>query len=84
MPWIPESEMADIHIIRQDYAMALAAWKEDPTVPNAAALGEVTQRRARAIRMINREDGRFNVRYLASMFRCNKQVIREALAEEPQ
>lgn len=83
MAWIPEDQMADIHIIRQDYARAVAAWKESPTGDNLDALNGQHQRRARAIRMVHHEDG-MSVRHLASMFRCNKQVIREALAEEPQ
>lgn len=79
MPWIPEQHMADIHIIRQDYARALNALEENHTNATASAFAEVVARRARAIRMLHEEDG-ISVRRLAAMFRCNKQVIREALA----
>ena len=30
MPWIPEEHMADVHIIRQDYARALKYHLENP------------------------------------------------------
>jgi ribosome-binding protein aMBF1 (putative translation factor) len=77
--YIPEKHMAEVHIIRQDYARALAEYEKYPG--DAGALfqfEEVCERRERAIRMIHEEDG-MSVRHLAAMFRCNKQVIRAAL-----
>lgn len=81
MGWINEQNMTDIHIIRQDYAQALSQYATYPTPGNEQALEEVMERRARAVRMINREDG-ISVRHLAAMFRCTKQTIREILAAE--
>jgi len=78
MSHIPEEHMAEVHIIRQDYARTLAARDADWSPQSEAALFEVEERRERAIRMIHEEDG-MSVRHLAAMFRCNKQVIRAAL-----
>lgn len=75
---LPEEHMADVHIIRQDYARALAARDADYSPMNEALLFEVEERRDRAIRMIAEEDGA-TVRELAAMFRCSKSVIRGAL-----
>ncbi|QGJ92819.1 helix-turn-helix DNA binding protein [Arthrobacter phage Beagle] len=79
MSRIPEEHMAEVHIIRQDYARALNGAEAFPLNHLAqVALEEVRARRERAIRMIHEEDG-MSVRHLAAMFRCNKQVIRAAL-----
>lgn len=78
MPRIPEDHMADVHIIRQDYAKALAAWQAAPSLENVRTLRGVEGRRERAIRMIHEEDG-MSVRHLAAMFRTSKTTIREAL-----
>lgn len=79
MTTLPADVIADIHIIRQDYAKALCAFEADPRKPYLASqLQEVEQRRARAIRMIREEDGA-SVRDLAGMFRCSKAVVRVAL-----
>ena len=83
MPWIPEEHMADVHIIRQDYALAVKAWQESPTAEHLDALNEQHQRRARAIRMVHNEDGA-SARHLSGMFRCSKTVIREAIQEGEQ
>lgn len=81
MGWIPEEQMRHIHIIRQDYAAALADAHASPGDYTAAlALEDVIARRARAIRVLREEDGA-SVRHLASMFRCNKQIIRDAIGE---
>jgi hypothetical protein len=81
MPWIPEDVMVDIHIIRQDYAEALKAWEAAGTLENATVLSDVSNRRARAIRMVHAEDNA-SVRHLSGIFRCSKTTIREALAAE--
>jgi len=79
MTFLPEDQMADIHILRQDYARALNQHEADPThLGKYQALTAVVARRARAIRMIHDED-KMSVRNLSSMFRCSKAVIREAL-----
>jgi hypothetical protein len=75
--------MAEVHIIRQDYARALAARDADWSPKNEALLFEVEERRARAIRMIAREDDA-SVRHLSAMFRTSKTAIREALAVEDE
>lgn len=81
MPRIPEEVMTDLHIIRQDYALAVKAWEESPSDETLDALNEQHQRRARAIRMIHAEDDA-SIRQLSGMFRCSKIVIREALAAD--
>lgn len=81
--WMSEEQFADIHIIRQDWARALNKYEADPTEQNKADMLEVKARRARAIRMVHEEDNE-SVRHLASMFRCTKSVIREALSEETE
>lgn len=80
MPWIPEQHMADVHIIRQDHARALATFEAHPSPENEDAYIAQVDRRARAIRMIAEEDGA-SVRHLSAMFRTSKTVIREALAD---
>jgi len=79
MAWIPEEHMAVVYAIRRDYAQALAAYDNHRWEETIENLAEVKARRARAIRMIHREDG-MNVRHLSAMFRCDKWVIRKALA----
>lgn len=82
MGFIPEAYMVAVHMIRQDYAQALAAAEAFPRNHLAQeTLEGVRQRRARAIRSLHREDGT-SVRHLAAMFRCTKQTIREILAAE--
>jgi hypothetical protein len=82
MPWIPEEHMADVHIIRQDYARALAAYDAHPGDYGAvAALNEAGDRRERAMRSLARDD-HASVRHIAAMFRCSKTVVRDALAGE--
>jgi hypothetical protein len=81
--WLPDTEMADIHIIRQDYAIARNTHEADPTPATLAALQEQEERRARAIRSLHRDDGE-NVKHLAGMFRCSKKIIRAALEEETE
>lgn len=79
MGWLPEDQIADIHIIRQDLARAKAAAEADPgSAEKMAALAEVLARRARAIRMVARET-ESTVPHLAGMFRCTKSVVRAAL-----
>jgi len=78
MPWLEDEEMADLHVIRQDYAQALNAWQADRTAANGRAVDEQDARRARAIRSLHRDDNA-TVRQLAAMFRCSKAVIRAAL-----
>lgn len=74
--------MADIHIIRQDFAEALKAHEADPEDGEAlTAFEDAFGRRARAIRMIHEEDGA-SARHLSGMFRCSKTTIREALADK--
>jgi hypothetical protein len=81
MPWIPEEHMADVHIIRQDFAEALKAHEADPEDGEAlTAYEDAFGRRARAIRMVHNEDGA-SARHLSGMFRCSKTAIREALAD---
>lgn len=79
MPWIPEQHMADVHIIRQDYAKALNAWATEGSEQALANLREAAARRDRAIRMIHDEDSA-SVKHLSAMFRCTKATVREALA----
>lgn len=81
MPWLPDDQMADIHIIRQDYAKARNISDANPTIENLTATADVADRRARAIRSLHRDDNA-TIKQLSSMFRCNKNVIREALAAE--
>lgn len=81
MPWLPHEHMADLRIIRQDYALAVKAWEESPSDETLDALNDQHQRRARAIRMVHAEDGA-SPRHLSGMFRCSKTVIREALAAD--
>ena len=80
---LPSEAIADIHILRQDHARALAAFEAHPSPEHEAAWIEQRQRRARAIRMIRDEDNP-SIRQLAAMFRCSKVVIREALAAGPE
>lgn len=80
MTWLPNDHMADVHIIRQDYARAVAEYESTGSFEATEALVLITARRARAIRMIHREDGA-SVRHLAAMFRCSKGVIRKAIEE---
>jgi hypothetical protein len=72
--------MADVHIIRQDYARALATYEDNPWKETKEALDEQEARRARAIRMVHHEDGA-GIRHLAAMFRCPKGVIRKAIQD---
>jgi hypothetical protein len=84
MTHLPEEHMADIHIIRQDYAQARAEYEADRDDKVAEAhLEEQHQRRARAMRSLHRDDNA-SVRRLAAMFRCTKSAVREALAEETE
>ena len=81
---IPEEHMADIHIIRQDYARALSEYEADRDDKVAEAhLEEQHQRRARAIRSLHRDDNA-GVRELAAMFRCSKSAVREALTADSE
>jgi hypothetical protein len=82
MPWIPDEHMADVHVIRQDYAQARAEAEADPDDEVAAAhYAEQYARRARAMRSLHRDDA-VGVRHLAAMFRCSKAMVRAALEEE--
>lgn len=81
--WLPEEQMADIHIIRQDYARARKAYETDFSQQAADNLQEQADRRARAIRSLNRDDN-VGVRHLSAMFSCSKSVVRTILAEEPE
>jgi hypothetical protein len=83
MERLPDDEMVNIYIIRQDYAKALNAYEADPTYDHTADLAEVTERRARAMRSLARDDGA-SVRQLSAMFRCGKTHVREALAAEEE
>ena len=83
MPWIPNEHMADVHVIRQDYARALKAYEDNPWQETRDALQEQSDRRARAIRMVHREDGA-GIKHLSAMFRCPKGVIRKAIEEGEQ
>lgn len=81
MPWLPDDQMAEIHIIRQDYARARNIVDKDRTLANLDVLVEVSERRARAIRSLHRDDDA-TVKQLAAMFRCSKTTVREVLAAE--
>lgn len=81
MPWLPSHDMADIHIIRQDFALARAKYDAEPTQENLGWVEEITARRARAIRSVHRDDNA-SVRHLGAMFRCSKTTVREALADD--
>lgn len=81
MPWIPEEHMADVHILRQDYARALAAVDENLTEETMQALADASARRDRAMRSLHRDDSA-SVRHLSAMFRCSKTAVREALEKE--
>lgn len=82
MSWIPNEHMADVHIIRQDYAQAIAEVQADPDDKSAEAhLGDVSARRDRAMRSLFRDDNA-SVRHIAAMFRCSKNDVRDALADE--
>lgn len=83
MAWLHEDLMADIHIIRQDFALALKAYEENPCTETVAALEEQRQRRARAIRSLHRDED-MNVKHLSGMFKTSKTNIREALAAEEE
>jgi len=83
MPWLPEEHMADVHIIRQDYARARNAYEANPTPETKAQFDEQYERRGRAMRSLHRDDS-YGVRVLAAMFRCSKQVVRDILAEETE
>lgn len=83
MPWIPEEHMADVHIIRQDYAKAVAEYEAKGSFESEEALVRITARRDRAIRSLHRDDGA-SVMHLSAMFRCSKTVIREALGREEE
>ena len=83
MTRLPEEHMADIHIIRQDYARALRAYHDLPWKETKDALTEQEARRARAIRMVHREDGA-GIKSLAGMFRCPKWIVRKAIQEGEQ
>lgn len=78
---IPEEHMADVHIIRQDFARTLAAMEANPTVETATAFVDVEERRDRAMRSLHRDDNA-GVREISAMFRCSKTTVREALAAE--
>lgn len=82
MTWIPHSDMAAIHRIRQDFARARQAAEQEPTAANIAAYTEAWERRARAIRAVHREDGATPTQ-LSAIFRCSKSTIREVLAAQP-
>lgn len=82
MPWLPNDHMADVHIIRQDFAAALAAHEADMDDADAlTAFEDAFGRRARAMRSLARDDGA-SVRHLSAMFRCSKTTVREALADD--
>lgn len=83
MAWLPEEVMADIHIIRQDYARAKQKYEAESTEENQAAYQEQYDRRARAIRSLY-ADGDNGVRHLSMMFRCSRGFIRKALEEETE
>jgi hypothetical protein len=83
MPRLPEEHMADIHIIRQDYAQALANFEAVPIPSAKAALEEARDRRDRAIRMVHREDGA-GIKHLAAIFRCPKWIVRKSIQEGEQ
>lgn len=80
MPWIPEHHMADVHVIRQDYARAKQAFEADPN-GDPAGLLEQDARRGRAVRSLHRDDNA-TVAHLSAMFRCSKTAIRTYLAQE--
>lgn len=84
MPWIPHEHMADVHIIRQDYAAALKYNEEHPgDASGVFSLDEVSERRDRAIRSLHRDDNA-SVRHLAAMFRCSKTTVRDILAADTE
>lgn len=78
---IPEEHMADVHIIRQDYARALNDFEDFPTKASTAVYVAQHQRRARAMRSLHRDDNA-GVREISAMFRCSKTAVREALAAD--
>lgn len=82
MPWIPEEHMADVHIIRQDYARALSELDRHPGDYGALAqFEEISERRDRAMRSLHRDDNA-SVRHIAAIFRCSKTVVRDVLAAD--
>lgn len=79
MTWLKSDQMDQVHRIRQDYAAALQQFEDNPSPANQGQLGEVLDRRARAMKMLSRET-EVTPRQLAAMFRCSKQAVRQALA----
>lgn len=75
--------MAEVHIIRQDYARALSDFATYPTAANEQMLKETSERRDRAMRSLARDDNA-SVRHIAAMFRCSKTAVRTALAGETE
>jgi hypothetical protein len=78
MTWLKPDQMDQVHRIRQDYAAALQQVEDNPSPENHLVLGEVIDRRTRAMRMLEQET-EVTPRQLAAMFRCSKQVVRQAL-----
>lgn len=76
--------MAEVHIIRQDVARALAAHEILPDNPGLLEeLRQQIERRDRAMRSLARDDNA-SVRHIAAMFRCSKTAVRTALAGESE
>ncbi|QWY81342.1 hypothetical protein SEA_RIZWANA_45 [Arthrobacter phage Rizwana] len=80
MTWLAPEQMDMVYTIRQDFAKAMQQVEEAPSILTINGFAEVTERRARAMRMLTRET-EVTPRQLAAMFRCSKQVVRKALAE---
>jgi hypothetical protein len=77
MPRLPEDEKVLIHIIRQDYAKALAAFQADPCEFNREALEEASARRDRAARSLDDED--WPVKFISAIMKMSKSAVRKAI-----
>jgi len=78
MTWLSQDQMDWVHAIRQDYAAAKEQVEDNPTPEAQEQLDDIVQMRARAMRMLEHET-EVTPRQLAAMFRCSKQVVRQAL-----
>lgn len=77
MPRLPEDEKSLIHIIRQDYAKALAAYQDNPNLKTTTEWAEAHARRARAVRSLA-EDG-WAVKFISAIMKMSKSAVREAI-----
>jgi hypothetical protein len=80
---LAEEEMARVHRLRKEFAVARNTADAEPSVENVGRLQEQTDRRARAIRSLSRDAG-MPVAELSAIFRCSKSTVRAAIREGQQ